>query len=153
MRANSVKSLAAILAAATVFSACGARAANIAADAYAWSENGGWINFAPTAGGGVTVSDDRLTGYAWSENFGWIALAPIGGGVSNAAGLLSGFAWGENAGWINFAPPAGGVSIAPNGQFSGWAWGENIGWINFATQSPVVTTWLASDLIFADGFE
>jgi len=132
---------------------CGAQAANIGPDAYAWSENGGWINFAPTSGGGVTVADDRLTGFAWSENFGWIALAPIGAGVHNAAGLLSGFAWGENAGWINFAPPAGGVSIAPNGQFNGWAWGENIGWINFATQSPVVTSWLAGDVIFADGFD
>jgi len=142
-----------LAAAMVLFGASVAHAANIVADAYAWSENGGWINFAPTSGGGVTVGDSRISGYAWSENFGWIALAPLGAGVHNAAGLLSGFAWGENAGWINFAPPAGGVSIAPNGQFTGWAWGENIGWINFATQSPVITSWLAGDVIFADGFD
>lgn len=127
---------------------------NILPNAYAWSENGGWINFAPNAGPGVTVADNGISGYAWSENFGWISFAPIAGGVSNQAGTLSGYAWGENAGWINFAPVVGGgVSIDPSGQFTGWAWGENIGWINFATQSPVLTSWIPSDLIFADGFE
>ena len=113
-----------LAAAMVLFGASVAHAANIVADAYAWSENGGWINFAPTSGGGVTVGDSRISGYAWSENFGWIALAPLGAGVHNAAGLLSGFAWGEN-----------------------------IGWINFATQSPVITSWLAGDVIFADGFD
>ena len=128
-------------------------AGNLLPDSYAWSENAGWINFSPSSGPGVTVTNIALTGYAWSENFGWISFAPIAGGVHNSVGTLSGYAWGENAGWINFAPVVGGVSIDASGQFNGWAWGENIGWINFATQSPVITTWIPSDLIFADGFQ
>ncbi len=126
---------------------------NILPNAYAWSENAGWINFAPNTGPGVSVGDSSVSGYAWSENSGWISFAPIAGGVLNHGGTLSGYAWGENAGWINFSPVVGGVSIDASGQFVGWAWGENIGWINFATQSPVITTWIPSDLIFADGFQ
>ena len=145
----SIPAVVAVLALACRFAA----AANIQPDAYAWSENGGWINFAPLSGPGITVADSRLTGFAWSENFGWIDLAPVGAGVSNDLGRLSGYAWGENAGWINFSPPIGGVSIAVSGQFTGWAWGENIGWVTFVTQSPVVTTWPESDVIFADDFD
>jgi hypothetical protein len=118
------------------------------AGSYAWAENAGWINFAPNAGPGVTVTSSTLSGYAWSENFGWIALAPgRGGGVLNSGnGTLSGYAWGENAGWINFAPAfGGGVGIdGATGQFSGYAWGENVGWINFGIANPVVTSWRAT---------
>jgi len=39
---------------------------------FAWSENAGWINFAPTQGGGVTISNGWFNGYAWSENVGWV---------------------------------------------------------------------------------
>jgi len=145
-------SIAAFAFAATL-SARAQASGNIDAASFAWSENGGWINFAPNAGPGVTVGDGGLTGYAWTENFGWISLAPLAGGVSNQFGKLSGYAWGENAGWINFAPVPGGVFIDTDGEFSGWAWGENIGWINFHTQRAVVTTWSGSDRIFADGFE
>jgi hypothetical protein len=130
-----------------------AEASNILPNAYAWSENGGWINFAPASGTGVTVTDSHVVGFAWSENFGWIDLAPIGAGVANDLGQLSGYAWGENAGWINFAPPIGGVLIDVSGKFTGLAWGENLGWINFTTQQPVTTTWPESDVIFADTFE
>jgi hypothetical protein len=133
-----------------------ARAGNIAASSYAWSENAGWVNFAPNAGPGVTVSASTVTGYAWSENFGWINLSPVGGGgvVNNGGGTLSGYAWGENSGWINFAPANGGVAInGTTGQFSGYAWGENIGWINFSIAAPVITSWRASSSIFSDGFE
>ena len=42
---------------------------------YAWSENAGWINFAPSQGGGVTISNGWFAGYAWSENVGWIHLS------------------------------------------------------------------------------
>ena len=130
--------------------AANAHAANVAGPAFAWSENAGWINFAPTSGPGVTVDDAAVSGMAWSENLGWITLFPIAGGVMNdGAGHLSGYAWGENAGWINFA----GVSIDANGRFAGYAWGENVGWINFATQAQVVTTWRAVDALFRDGFE
>jgi hypothetical protein len=75
---------------------------------YAWGENVGWINFAPSKGPGVNVTDAGLFGYAWGENIGWVNLSPATGGVVNdGAGNLSGYAWGENVGWINFAPQAG----------------------------------------------
>ncbi len=49
------------------------------------------------------VSAADLSGYAWSENAGWINFAPTGGGVSlNGSGDLYGYAWGENVGWISF---------------------------------------------------
>ncbi len=128
-------------------------AGNILPNSYAWSENAGWVNFAPTAGPGVTVADTNISGFAWAENLGWINFAPTGSGVVNdRSGGLSGYAWGENIGWINFAPAGCHVVIDLAGQFNGLAWGENIGWINFATQAPVTTTW-RTDVIFANGFE
>lgn len=126
---------------------------------YAWSENGGWLNFA-SDDGGVMVYDDYLSGYAWSENLGWISLNCINTNscevsdykiTNDKEGNLSGYAWGENIGWINFAPDNGGVKINSNGEFSGYAWGENIGWISFNCQDldvcqnsdfKVASTWL-----------
>jgi hypothetical protein len=106
---------------------------------YAWGENTGWINFNPSHGGGVTVTDSEVTGFAWGENVGWINLNPATGGVVNdGGGHLSGYAWGENVGWINFAPMGAGVTIDPvTGEWSGFAWGENVGWINFASTGPI----------------
>jgi hypothetical protein len=129
-------------------------AGNIQPNSYAWSENAGWVNFAPTAGPGVTVSDSGVTGFAWTENLGWINFAPIASGVANdGTGKLSGYAWGENIGWIHFSPNGVPVIINASGQFSGFAWGENIGWINFSVTPGVTTSWLGSDVIFANGFE
>jgi hypothetical protein len=122
---------------------------------YAWGENVGWINFQPSFGPGVTVTDSAMTGYAWAENVGWINLSSSYGGVSNdGSGNLSGYAWSENTGWISFSCSNTGscglanygVNIDPNtGVFSGYAWGENIGWINFATITggSVKTSWRA----------
>jgi hypothetical protein len=110
---------------------------------FAWGENIGWVNFAPSTVPGVTVADSAVSGYAWGENIGWINLGPTNGGVINdGAGNLSGYAWGENIGWTNFD----GVKINPStGEFSGYAWGENIGWINFAPDGiPVKTSWNAA---------
>ena len=106
---------------------------------HARGENIGWINFKPSFGPGVTVTDSVVTGYAWAENGGWINLSPSHGGVINdGSGNLSGFAWSENFGWINFAPTGGGVTIDPlTGEFSGLAWGENIGWISFRSTGTV----------------
>ena len=117
-------------------------------NSYAWSENTGWINFAPSSGGGVTISSTALTGFAWSENLGWINFSPTSGGVlNNGAGQLSGSAWSENGGWIDFAPA--GINVTIDGStraLSSYAWGENIGWINFSVPSPAVTTFgLAPD--------
>jgi len=111
---------------------------------YAWGENVGWINFEPSQGEGVTVTDSVVTGKAWGENIGWINLSPATGGVlHDGAGNLSGYAWGENVGWINFNPTGAGVKIdTATGAFSGKAWGENIGWINFAPNGkPIKTSW------------
>jgi len=112
---------------------------------YAYGENVGWINFEPSLGSGVTVTDSAVEGYAWGENIGWINLSPAnyGGVLNDGTGNLSGYAWGENVGWINFAPTTSGVTIDPaTGVFSGYAWGENIGWINFASVTGgVKTSW------------
>lgn len=122
---------------------------------YAWGENVGWINFAPSQCPGVNVTDAGLFGYAWGENIGWINLSPATGGVVNdGAGNLSGYAWGENVGWINFAPTGGGVTINPTTEvFSGYAWGENIGWINFGpTGRPLKTSWRGAVDADGDGY-
>ena len=51
----------------------------------------------------VVAADGTLSGYAWGENVGWINFAPTGGGVSaNSSGDLYGYAWGENIGWLSF---------------------------------------------------
>ena len=46
-----------------------------------------------------------LSGYAWSENAGWINFAPTGAGVviDPKTGVFGGRAWSENAGWITFS--------------------------------------------------
>ena len=131
-----------IVIALVAFATANAFAGSFFPPAYAWSESTGWINFAPTSGGGVTVTNATLTGFAWSENLGWIDFSPTSGGVLNdGAGNLSGFAWSENAGWINFAPSGTSVTIdGATRALTGFAWGENIGWINFSVPSPLVTT-------------
>jgi len=112
---------------------------------YAWSETGGWNNFAPPSGG-VSVYADHLEGFAWNENIGWIKLGSHTGGgyytyanssasdygVNLIGSNLSGSGWSETAGWISFNPAGGGVTINPaSGVFDGWAWSENLGWLHF----------------------
>jgi hypothetical protein len=117
---------------------------------YAWSNNIGWINFAPTGDSssykGLVVTDSTIAGYAWSNEHGWINFGPFvnntQGGVKNTAdGVLSGYAWGQELGWINFA----GVSINSSGQFTGKATGDSVGIINFdltkCTDCGVRTDW------------
>jgi hypothetical protein len=88
---------------------------------YAWSNVGGYVNFAPSSST-VTVTDSALSGYVWSANDGWINLAPANGGVTNdGRGTLGGFAWDSAAGWVSFA----GVTIDANGRFHGTATGAN----------------------------
>jgi len=111
----------------------------------------GWLNFEPSAGPGVQVSGDKVTGFVWGENIGWISLSCENTAscervefrvINDGAGNLSGFAWGENVGWINFRPRVPGdgtqygVRIGGDGRFDGWAWGENIGWIRFDGRKP-----------------
>ena len=115
---------------------------------YAYGENIGWLNFEPSEGPGVTVTDTEVTGFVWAENIGWVNLTPTtyGGVTNDGSGNLGGYAWGENVGWINFNPTGGGVTIDNEGNFDGWAWGENIGWIHFQNLSvpyKVQTAWSA----------
>lgn len=120
------------------------------ANNFAWSENAGWINFAPTNGGVTVRVGHGLSGFAWAENIGWIKLAAVGStygntttndwGVKLVGKTLQGFGWSENAGWINFAPTNGGVAIS-NGWLNGYAWSENAGWIHLnGTNYGVRTT-------------
>lgn len=122
---------------------------------YAWSDQIGWINFAPTGTGGtykgLIITDSTVTGYAWSDKFGWINFGPFsnnsGGGVKNtAAGVLSGYAWSNNLGWINFS----GVTINSAGQFTGKTTADDIvGIINFdfthCNNCGVKTDWRHED--------
>ena len=104
----------------------------------AWSNNVGWINFAPP-NGGVTITDSVLSGSAWSQTFGWINFTPTNGGVLNdGQGHLSGSAWGNNLGWISFS----GVVINANGKFTGTATGPVVGTLTFdCPHCDVETDW------------
>ena len=133
---------------------CAATAGNIdSTNRHAWSENAGWVNFAPTNGGGATLHFDGTSGWlagcAWGENIGWVKLGDNTGGPYNntsstdwgvnlnASSNLSGYAWGENVGWIKFNPAHSQVAIdEATGRFDGYAWGENIGWIHFSGAAP-----------------
>lgn len=121
----------------------------------AWSNNVGYINFAPIVGGtyyGLTITDTTVTGYAWSANSGWIKFSDFNNpsvgseaGVKNNNGVLSGYAWGANMGWINF----NGVTInTSTGKFSGTAGGSGtlMGTLKFddcpsSMNCNVVTDW------------
>jgi hypothetical protein len=111
------------------------------ASTYAWSDNGGWVNWNP-ANGNVTVSDAGLSGYIWNANFGWINLSPTYGGVTNDGhGVLGGFAWGQDTGWVDFT----GVTIDASGVFHGHTVAQSIfGTMTFdCTNCSVRTTWRA----------
>jgi hypothetical protein len=107
-------------------------------NSFAWSDNGGWVNWAAN-GGNISVSDTTLTGYIWSANFGWINLAPTNGGVVNTGGYLSGYAWGASTGWVSFL----GVTIDQSGVFHGHTVAQNIfGTMTFDCDNcKVVATW------------
>jgi len=115
----------------------------------AWSNNLGWINFAPT-NGGLTITASTVTGSAWSQTYGWIKFTPANGGVSNdGQGHLSGTAWGENFGWVSFS----GVSInSTTGKFTGTATGPVIGTLTFdCLHCDVETDWRPASVNVAVG--
>ena len=113
---------------------------------YAWGENMGWVNFAPSTHGvygGLVVTDTAITGYAWSAQFGWINFSPTnsGQGVTNTAeGVLGGSAWVAGLGWLNMT----GVSITASGKFVGTAGveGSAVGRVSFdCSACSVFTDW------------
>ncbi len=119
---------------------------------FAWTENAGWVNFAPTHGGASLHQhggSSFLSGFVWAENVGWIKLAfdtngPFANtgannwGVNvNAAGKCSGFAWSETAGWVAFATTQSQVTVdQATGEMDGYAWSENLGYIHFRNAAP-----------------
>lgn len=111
---------------------------------YAWGENLGWLNCAPTSASsvynGLNITASEIIGYAWSSVGGWINFAPPGGGVTNdSTGTLGGYAWSSQKGWINMA----GVTInTATGKFSGTGGtlGTAAGRINFSCDNCDVRT-------------
>ncbi len=110
---------------------------------YAWSENGGWVNFGTTEGN-VRITDTAITGYVWDQNYGWINLSPSQSGIVNdGEGNLSGFAWSENGGWIDFSS----VEINTIGKFTGMASGSSYGRLTFdCVNCSVTTDWRPSSV-------
>ena len=117
----------------------------------------GIINFGQTSATTIVITDTAITGYAWGNEIGWVNMAPTGAGVTvdPSTALVYGTAWSENSGWINFRPTNSGtisggipigVSITTSGEFYGWAWNGGIygGWIKFDCSVPatcVKTDW------------
>ncbi len=104
---------------------------------YAEDPMGGLLDFSPSTGG-VTITEDRMTGLIWSENFGWIDLQPVGGGltvtvVTESRAEIDGYAWNDNVGWLYFGKidDEGGVYIDGDGYVHGTAWSESFGYFTF----------------------
>lgn len=162
---STVKGLWSIALAGVLAGACPSHAGNIdPANRFAWAENAGWVNFAPSSGGGVFIRGNGryLTGFAWCESIGWIRLGAEGGGpylnttAANwgvnigADGALAGYAWSENGGWIRFDPVYAPVSIdKATGSFDGYAWSENTGWIHFKGTDPAYNVRTTTSLVRA----
>lgn len=94
-----------------------------------------------TSQGNVTITDTAVTGYMWSQNYGWVNFAPANGGVFNdAEGNLTGYGWGEQTGWFTFKATSSSqqVTIDSDGYFNGYAWAQNLGWISFNCAGPGV---------------
>lgn len=120
-------------------------------DAFAYSANSGWVNFASSASRGVQVSDTFLSGYAWDGNTGWVSFgngSPSNGhtytntgtdfGVNHdGEGNLSGYAYSANTGWIVFEWTGSNIYKPQidllTGDFSGYAYSGNLGWLSFVT--------------------
>lgn len=111
-------------------------------DKYAWGENTGWINFAPTEGG-LTITDTAITGHAWSRDVGWINFSATSSGqgvINTCEGILSGSAWSQTLGWIDMT----GVTIDASGVFQGMTQSASTtpGRINFScARCRVSTDW------------
>ncbi len=69
-----------------------------------FTEDGSDVVFRTTNGTAISVSDSAITGYAWGENAGWINFAPTNGGVTinTTTGKFDGYAWSEVFGWLLF---------------------------------------------------
>lgn len=122
----------------------------------------GWISMSGTTYGvTIPETDGPLSGYSWSENVGWIDFAPAGPyptapnySARRTGNSLEGWARvtsianaGANAGgWLGWVKLSGtsqngtpyGVSIGAGGTLGGYAWSDELGAIDFSkvTFSP-----------------
>lgn len=117
------------------------------------------INWKPTNGTAVQVTDTAITGTIWGETVGWINLGPFdpaagpdAGVKNNCSGQLSGYAWGQTAGWINFAPTHATIPASidtATGNITGQVWAQNFGWITLNSSQAgftgLNTTWHGCD--------
>lgn len=105
----------------------------------------------------IPASDGALSGYAWSENIGWIDFAPAGPypaapnysaqrtgnnleGWTRITGIAQAGAAGNSGGWegwmkLNGVAQDGSpyeVSINPtDGKMTGYGWSDELGWVDF----------------------
>jgi hypothetical protein len=106
----------------------------------------------------IPDTDGNLSGYAWSENVGWIDFAPAGPypafpyySAKRAGIYLEGWARivsireaatvgnsGGWQGWIKLKADPYAVSIDGSGNVTGYAWSNELGWINFGLTMPCV---------------
>ena len=117
----------------------------------------------------INPSTSMFSGYAWSENIGWIDFAPAGpypaspnysacldmpgnGQACNGVGNYKTAGWARALsydaswdGWLKLRGSNYDVDLGKQtGQFSGYAWGSDIiGWINFKGSNYGVTTTFA----------
>lgn len=117
--------------------------------------SGGTVSY----GVDIPAIDGAVTGHAWSENVGWVEFAPagpypeaptnsaqrVGNQMTGWARIVSIRTAGANAGgWLGWIKLAGtaqngspyGVSIdATTGELAGYAWSNELGWIDFSQAS------------------
>lgn len=128
----------------------GVNAMNIVAGSnFAFWEDIGFINLAPSIPEAVEVTGTGIVWDAWSTNFGFIDFSPTNGWVTlenrfvgqACTSILSGEAWSTNLGWIDFD----NVTIDSAGIFRWVASGINSGDIFFEGENIVVATTLLPD--------
>lgn len=120
---------------------------------YAYSANGGWVDWQGDTSSGAAIGELYCTGFIYSANFGWISLGsgPTNGsyysnaaaddfGVNHDGGMLSGYAYGANIGWIAFETNGNPRVDLSTGNLSGYAYGANVGWIGLSNGFAYVQT-------------
>jgi prepilin-type N-terminal cleavage/methylation domain-containing protein len=103
---------------------------------WAWGQNTGWINMAPS-NGDLVISATGITGHAWSDSRWWIKFnTPTSSVTNSCAGNVAGRAWASGFGWVDFSQ----VAIDGNGFMQGRAIDAESGiivfrWAGFQTQT------------------
>jgi hypothetical protein len=126
-----------------------------AIDRYAWSANGGWMDWRGDTNNGAVIGEYICSGNIWSANFGWIRIgsgAPANGvryqnnsaadwGVNHdGLGNLRGYAYGANIGWVNFENTGAPMVDLASGKLSGSVYSANCGWLSLSNAFAFVQT-------------